>query len=70
MSYPVWKKDLQYRGFHMIHEEGICWFPFGRESNSRLIPLCTSLESRLGMRRLPGVSPWIVFVAEYGAVGP
>jgi len=66
VDYPNWRSRLCNHGFQMIVEEGICWFPFTRDSNSSLIPILTQLELRLGLRRLPGVSPWIVFLAQKG----
>ena len=64
VDYLNWRSQLCKHGFRMIFEEGICWFPFTRNSNSSLIPILTQLELRLGLRRLPGVSPWIVFLAQ------
>ncbi len=63
-AYPRWRRELQRRGFRIRYEEGYCWMPFGRDSNSRAVPLMTALERLLRLRRLPTLSPWIVFVAE------
>ncbi|MFQ5612555.1 MAG: class I SAM-dependent methyltransferase [Anaerolineae bacterium] len=63
-AYPAWRREFRRRSFNMIYEEGICWFPFTRASNSPLVPLCTRLERYLGLRRLPSLSPWIVFLAQ------
>jgi SAM-dependent methyltransferase len=63
VAYPNWRKKFRKQGFNMIHEEGICWFPFSRNSNSPFIPFLTHVEGNLGLRRLPSVSPWIVFLA-------
>ncbi len=63
-SYPSWRRKFCSQGFKMIAEEGICWFPFSRGSNSALVPTFTKMEQYLGLRRLAIVSPWIVFIAQ------
>ena len=63
-SYLFWKKRVQCGGFTFIHEEGYCWFPFSRTSNSAMVPFFVSLEGFLGLRKLPLISPWVVFVAQ------
>ncbi|MCX5908710.1 MAG: class I SAM-dependent methyltransferase [Deltaproteobacteria bacterium] len=68
-AYPSWRKKFCTQGFKMIAEEGICWFPFSRGSNSALVPMITKIEQYLGMRRMPIVSPWIVFVAQKVSLG-
>jgi SAM-dependent methyltransferase len=62
-SYIQWKSKLQRLMFEVIFERGFCWFPFPRESNSPLIPLCTVAERALGLQHLSGFSPWVAFVA-------
>ncbi len=61
--YKKWKRSVCQAGFQIVREEGLCWAPFGRSSNSRLIPLATRLEAMLGLRRLIAYSPWVVFIA-------
>jgi len=63
-SFLPWKRQLESLGFELLREEGICWMPFGRMSNSRLIPMSTKLEELLRLRRLTRFSPWIVFSAK------
>jgi len=63
-AYPAWRRMLRERGFTFQHEEGFCWFPFRRASNSSLIPSFIAVEEYLGMRRLVSLSPWVVFVAQ------
>ena len=63
ISYPQWRNELCKKGFNLISEEGICWFPFRRSSNSILVPAFIQLEEVLGLRRLPSLSPWVVLVA-------
>jgi SAM-dependent methyltransferase len=63
-AYYRWRRELRRAGFQMLREEGLCWFPFSRTSNSPLVTLCTTTESRIGLRHLPVFSPWIVFAAQ------
>lgn len=63
IAYPFWRRKLLNKGFSMLYEEGYCWFPFGRSSNSIFVPFFTGLEKNLRLRKLITVSPWIVFIA-------
>ncbi len=63
-SYAPWRRKLSKRGIRMIREVGLCWMPFGRKSDSRLIPPAVTVERMLGLRKLPSLSPWVVFVAQ------
>lgn len=63
LAYVPWRTKLRQHGFSLVHEEGCCWFPFSRTSDSRLVPAFTGLERFLGLRRLAALSPWVVFVA-------
>ena len=65
--YKTWKQQLLREGFEVLQEEGICWMPFSRSSNSPLIGPLIALERRLGLRRFPNTSPWVVFVARKSA---
>jgi hypothetical protein len=58
-----WKKRLRAQGFELISEEGFCWSPFTRESNSFMVPAFAALERGIGLNRFVAISPWIVFVA-------
>ena len=51
-------------GFRIHHEEGYCWFPFRRASNSALVPYAVRVERGLGLGKLASVSPWVAFVAK------
>ena len=62
-SHGAFRKMLRKRGFDVVRERGLCWFPFGRASNSRLVGPATALESALGLTRLPGLSPWVLTTA-------
>lgn len=64
VSYRAWRRELRASGFAVAAERGMCWFPFGRASDSRLIPAAAALEGRLGLDRLPSVSPWVLVTAE------
>jgi SAM-dependent methyltransferase len=68
LAYAPWKRQMQRRAFGFIFERGACWFPFSRHSNSFLIPPCTALERAVGLQRLVGLSPWVVFVARKAEV--
>jgi SAM-dependent methyltransferase len=62
-SYGALRRSLYRAGFETAYEEGFCWGPFGRTSNSPLIPLFAGLERVLGLRRLTILSPWVMFIA-------
>jgi SAM-dependent methyltransferase len=62
-SYAALRRSLIGEGFEVLHDEGMAWMPFSRESNSRLIPAATRLEAMLGLRRLPSLSPWTLTIA-------
>jgi SAM-dependent methyltransferase len=63
-AYFARKKVAKKNGFRVVYEDGFCWFPFRRESNSLLIPFVISLEKQLGLRRLVAFSPWVVTVLQ------
>jgi SAM-dependent methyltransferase len=63
-AYTVWKRNIFKRGFRIIYEEGYCWFPFHRTSDSVYIPFFTQLEKYSGLRKLTSISPWIAFIAK------
>ena len=63
-SYVAWKRKLGRAGFRPVYEEGFCWGPFSRTSNSFLIPTFAGLEKLLRLNRIPTLSPWIAFIAQ------
>jgi SAM-dependent methyltransferase len=63
-AYPAWRRKWRQYGFRFHHEEGYCWFPFRRASNSALIPSAVRVEQGLGLGKLASVSPWVAFVAK------
>ena len=65
-SYHAFRRALRRAGLEVAYEEGICWAPFSRGSDSALVPLATAAERRLGLRRLPQLSPWVLTVARKG----
>ena len=62
-SYASVRRSLVRAGLEMVHEEGLAWPPFTRESDSRLIPAAVRLERALGLPRLVPVSPWVLGLA-------
>jgi len=66
-SYPAWRRTIQGTGFRLVYEEGFCWSPFGRSSNSPLIPVFVQMERLLGLRHFTAISPWIAIIAQKGA---
>jgi SAM-dependent methyltransferase len=70
-SYAAFRRALRARGLHIAAERGLTWFPFTRQSNSRLIPAAEFLERLLGLSRLPTLSPLVIVTArkpEHNAV--
>ena len=63
LIYTVWKKQLSQKNMEIIHDEGLCWFPFSRNSNSKYIDYLSDVEGKFGLKRLTVLSPWIVFIA-------
>jgi ubiquinone/menaquinone biosynthesis C-methylase UbiE len=60
----TFRKQLDEQGFDVLRERGLCWFPFGRSSNSRLVGPATTVERALGLARTPGLSPWVLTIAQ------
>jgi hypothetical protein len=64
LPYAPWRAKLIEAGFQLVHEEGFCWGPFGRASDSFLVPFFVNLERALQLNRAVGLSPWIAFIAK------
>lgn len=64
--YFLWRPSLAKNGLQLVSERGFYWSPFGRASNSSLIPSFVRLEERLGLARFPLLSPQIAFIAKKG----
>jgi SAM-dependent methyltransferase len=62
-SYSSWKKRLRAARLEILYENGYCWLPFGRSSDSFLVPWFAKLERLLCLNRWLVCSPWIIFVA-------
>ena len=63
MGFSPWSSRMRAVGLDIVHAEGLCWFPFGRMSNSPLIPASIFFERVFGLRSLPALSPWVAFIA-------
>lgn len=63
-AYLSWRKKLSNKGFRMLYEEGFCWFPFRRNSDSALVPYFVHIEKVLGLSKLATFSPWVIFIAQ------
>jgi len=63
-AYLTWRRSVKRSGFRVLREEGFCWFPYRRNSNSAFVRLATTLERRLGLRKLTPLSPWVVAVLQ------
>jgi len=63
-AYSRWQRDARAHGFRVVHEEGFCWFPHRRNSDSSLVPVSTTAEGLLGLRKLVNLSPWVVTVLQ------
>ena len=51
---------LSNTGFSVVKKMGYSWLPFGRTSESRLIPFMAMLEKLFALRRVPSLSPWVI----------
>jgi len=47
-------------GFKVNRKLGYNWLPFGRMSQSRLVPILANVEVIFGLRKLPRLSPWVL----------
>jgi SAM-dependent methyltransferase len=59
-SLPELAARLRSSGLRVEEAQGFNWLPFPRVAGSPLIPPLAALERLLGLRRLPGVSPWVI----------
>ncbi len=67
-SYKRVMQCLLKTGFTVTKKTGYSWIPFGRSSNSRLVPVIAGLERVFGLRRIPRLSPWVIVCAVKPAV--
>jgi ubiquinone/menaquinone biosynthesis C-methylase UbiE len=59
-SYKRVMQSLSKTGFSVVRKMGYSWLPFGRTSESRLIPFLAMLEKLFTLRRIPSLSPWVI----------
>lgn len=62
-SFSEVRDMLTKHNFEISWAHGFCWLPFGRLSDSPLIPPLTFLESLFQFRRVTKFSPWVAVVA-------
>lgn len=62
-SYQEMVQALRKVSFRITKKVGYNWLPFGRTSESWLIPLLAKIEKLLGLRRLVRYSPWVIIHA-------
>ena len=59
-SYKRVMQSLSKTGFSVVRKMGYSWLPFGRTSESRMIPFLAMLEKLFALRRIPSLSPWVI----------
>jgi ubiquinone/menaquinone biosynthesis C-methylase UbiE len=59
-SYNRVMRSLSKTGFSVVRKMGYSWLPFGRTSESRLIPFLAMREKLFALRRIPSLSPWVI----------
>jgi ubiquinone/menaquinone biosynthesis C-methylase UbiE len=62
-SYRRVVASVQQAGLVIDQKTGYNWLLFGRTSNNRFIPVLAWFERVLGFRRIPSLSPWVIFKA-------
>ena len=61
-TYGSWRQQLRDNGFVTVAEEGFCWMPFSRQSDSHLVEPLNKVERILNLQHLPTLSPWVCAV--------
>jgi ubiquinone/menaquinone biosynthesis C-methylase UbiE len=51
---------LSKTGFAVTRKMGYSWLPFGRTSESRLVPFLARIEKLFALKRIPSLSPWVI----------
>lgn len=59
-NYPEVMQCLSETGFTINKKTGYSWLPFGRTSQSKLVPILAGVERFLGLRRIVRFSPWVI----------
>jgi ubiquinone/menaquinone biosynthesis C-methylase UbiE len=62
-SYMKVTRCLVQTGFEVTGRLGYSWLPFGRTSQSKLVPVLAGAERVFGLRRIPRLSPWVILSA-------
>jgi ubiquinone/menaquinone biosynthesis C-methylase UbiE len=62
-SYKEAMQCLSKAGFMVKRKTGYSWLPFGRTSQSGLVPTLAGFERVFGLRRVVRFSPWIIIHA-------
>lgn len=62
-SYDEVTKTLHDAKFAVASKLGYNWIPLGRISESPIIAFLAGLERIFGLRKLPGLSPWVILHA-------
>lgn len=62
-SYSNVMQCLLKLGFKIEAKKGYNWLPFGRMSQSRLVPFLAGVEKIFRLRRIPSLSPWVILHA-------
>lgn len=63
-SYSDMMRGLQKARLTVTGKTGYSWLPFGRTSESRLVPLLAGVEKIIGLRRISRWSPWVIVSAK------
>ena len=59
-SYKEVMQCLSKTGFVVKRKTGYSWLPFGRTSQSGLVPILAGFERIFGLRRVVRFSPWVI----------
>ena len=59
-SYKRVMRCLSKTGFAVTRKMGYSWLPFGRTSESRLVPFLARIEKLFALKRIPSLSPWVI----------
>ncbi len=59
-SYKEAMQCVSNAGFLVKRKMGYSWLPFGRTSQSSLVPVLAGLERIFGLRRVVRFSPWVI----------
>lgn len=59
-AYGTVSQNLRELGFRIMSKRGYNWLPFGRMSESLLIPLLAKAEGLIGLRFFADASPWVL----------